>query len=770
MPFLQSITSLFSGSGAASASSSRSHAARRSIAMTQDAFSMPSSARYGNANLEPHDLSPGPSRRNSAYTSSYPPAAGEGFAPTSTSYPPLSHTFHRLRNALSDSFPELVDSLNLPSEPAIISEFEHELGCPLPPAVRDSFLVADGQDLEGGGGGIFYGLYLLPLDEVVREWQFWRQVEADPRTGANPVVLATMASIPPQWVKSVYACRGWLPLLSDRTGNYVGVDLDPGPAGHWGQVIIFGRDFDRKCVVWRGEGEGGWGKWLASFVDEVEAGENWETDKSLNSDDEEELGYGSYNGGQTYGDLGRTLTLAGEYRGWSVLEAWWDKSTRQWEALGLGMDVNEIERGLDEARRLTGSAPGSASGKGKDREETDAAIEIRSRAQTRNIEIPDVTSPKGPPSPGDHESLLPPSSPEAPVPSIFVPNPLGAPSPTAARQITPLATVSDHPLKPDNDLLSPPARSLPGQKRQSRRVPPPAPVALDLPTRADVQAAQAVARAESTGLRGGWIMNLDTSSGAAQRRTHNVSPSLDAEMVDIDLEGGRQESFGTPRMRAVDYERQAEEDRLAQLGIEHRRTGGALSPQLVSMSRTPSPLSRNQSFDRAPVAPGIYSSNSASTAGGPPSRDSLSTPPPGSVAAVASNLIREPPRVVDSPRSRSPAGGDVEREIIRGNAARRRSSATPAREDSSGGRTRDNSLLSADSHDGLLDPATAAAPAQPTEPLTGTTLTRSPPTITTTLPAEGEANGTKVTTPSTPKARAAINVDKLVDGLEDVAL
>lgn len=386
-----------------------------------------------------------------------------------------------------------------------------------------------------------------------------------------------------------------------------------------------------------------------------------------------------------------------------------------------------------------------------------------SRAQ--QLTRPDVTSPKGPPSPGDHESLLPPSSPEAPVPAIFVPNQLGGPSPTAARQITPLATTSDHPLKPDNDLLSPPARSLPGQKRQSKRVPPPAPVALDLPTRADVQAAQAVARAEATGLRGGWIMNLDTSTGAAQRRTHNVSPSLDAEMVDIDLEGGRQESFGTPRMRAVDHERQAEDDRLSQLGIEHRRTGGTLSPQLLAMSRTPSPLSRNQSFDRTQGASGVHSASSSSTAGGPPSRDSLSTPPPGSVAAAASSLIREPPRVVDSPRSRSPAGGDVEREIIRGNAARRRSSVTPQREDSSGGRTRDNSLLSADSHDGLL-----VAPGAATESLTGaTTLTRSPPTITTTLPADTTGpNGAKATSPSTPKARAA--VDKLVDGLEEVAL
>lgn len=196
---------------------------------------------------------------------------------------------------------------------------------------------------------------------------FWCQIEKDPQSGANPAVLATMASIPPQWVKSEYTCRGWLPLISDRSGNYVGVDLDPGPSGTWGQIIIFGRDFDRKCVVWRGEGEGGWGKWLASFVDELESGEGYEADKT-GVDEEEELGYNSYSNGGSYGEAGNCLRLAGEYKGWSVLEAWWDKSVKKWEGLGLGMDVAEIERGLTEARRLVGK------GKGKeddDREEID---------------------------------------------------------------------------------------------------------------------------------------------------------------------------------------------------------------------------------------------------------------------------------------------------------------------------------------------------------------------------------------------------------------
>ena len=274
--------------------------------------------------------------------------------PSTNIHPPLSHTFYRLRKTLSESFPELLETLNGPVDDGLLTSFEQELGCPLPPSVRESLMIADGQDLDSGCGGLFFGLHMLPLEDIMREWAFWRHAEHDPMTGKNPAVLATMASIPPTWIKSQYACRGWIPLLSDRTGNYVGVDLDPGVGGSWGQVIVFGRDFDRKCVIWRGDGEGGWGKFFAGYVDELESGHGWEADKSSSSDEEEELGYGSYNGGATAGEAGRGLRLAGEYRGWNVLEAWWDRSVRQWEQLGLGMDVEEIERGLSEARRLAG--------------------------------------------------------------------------------------------------------------------------------------------------------------------------------------------------------------------------------------------------------------------------------------------------------------------------------------------------------------------------------------------------------------------------------
>ena len=292
----------------------------------------------------------------------------------------MSHTFHRLRNALVDSFPELVETLNPPVDPALLATLESELGHPLPSPVRDTFLIADGQDFQSSStiGGLFFGLYFLPIDEVMREWAYWRQAEVDPAAGTNPAVLATMSSVPPHWIKSLYACRGWLPLLSDRTGNYVGIDLDPGPGGSWGQVIVFGREFDRKAVLWRGDGDGGWGRWLASFVDELESGQGWEADRSTSSDEEEDLGADSYNGGGRYGESGRGLRLAGEYKGWNVLEAWWDRSVRKWEALGLGLDVDEVEKGLEEARRL----------QGEEKSEGELTWGLRAGDSAAQVEIP----------------------------------------------------------------------------------------------------------------------------------------------------------------------------------------------------------------------------------------------------------------------------------------------------------------------------------------------------------------------------------------------
>lgn len=265
-------------------------------------------------------------------------------------------------------------------------------------------------------------------------------------------------------------------------------------------------------------------------------------------------------------------------------------------------------------------------------------------------------------------------------------------------------TAASHPLK--QDFLSPPARTSSGgasRQQARRRPPPPAPSQIDLPTRADVQASQAVAEAEATGLRGGWVMNLDTSAGAVGRRlrTHNISPSLDAEMVDIDLEGGRGDAFGTPPMIAEDIERQKEEDRLSLAGIEHRR--GSRSPVLLNISRTPSPLSRNDSFERS-GSPANATERNTPTPRDNGARRSPAGSPPRRPSLPLESTIRPPPPLAEygtALRSHSPTS-----EVIRGAADRRRSSTVTSTATSvnAGDKERENSLsvMSSDSHDGLL--------------------------------------------------------------------
>ena len=267
-------------------------------------------------------------------------------------YPQLTRTWARIRNWLAKEYPELEDTLNWGILPEDLADVEVALGTNLPQPVRDSYLAINGQEAESAAGcsdGLFFGLTLLPLEVVVEEWRFWREVDDDPATGANPRLCEMMQSIPPGWIRQAYSQRGWIPLVSDKAGNYLGVDLAPGERGSAGQVIIFGRDFDTKVVLWKGDGPGGWATWLANFADDLENGEGFElgTTSDGSEGSEDSVGYESYffdgtarakgEGGADAGAVG--LRLTGEYKGWSVLEALADRSVKRWREAGVLPDV-----------------------------------------------------------------------------------------------------------------------------------------------------------------------------------------------------------------------------------------------------------------------------------------------------------------------------------------------------------------------------------------------------------------------------------------------
>ncbi|KAH7890005.1 hypothetical protein F5I97DRAFT_1801062 [Phlebopus sp. FC_14] len=286
-------------------------------------------------------------------------------------YPPLAHTWNRLKLWLAREYPELGDTLNYGILPQDLAQIEMQFGFALPQAVRESYLAVDGQEAESSAGcseGLFFGLSLLPLEDVLEEWRFWREVDEDPATGANSRLRELMRSVPDGWVRKEYSQRGWIPLVVDKAGNYIGVDLNPGESGSVGQVIVFGRDFDTKIVLWRGDGPGGWAKWLSNFVDELESGEGFELGQNNNDSEgsEDDVGYEAYffdGNGRGQGDGGGEsgsggLRLTGEYRGWSPLEAWADRSVKKWYEAGVLQDVSSpVEKGKVTRPKTHGCSP-----------------------------------------------------------------------------------------------------------------------------------------------------------------------------------------------------------------------------------------------------------------------------------------------------------------------------------------------------------------------------------------------------------------------------
>ena len=201
--------------------------------------------------------------------------------------------------------PDLNATLSDPCTQNDITHAEEDLEVSLPPSVKASLRIHDGQeDLESmtGTSGLIYGYQLMTLDQIVAMTQTWRNVaknlEKHRAAAANGLsnqsssgsssaqqqqqgndniqqnqfklpYIPTQSSVPPETVQAAYAHPAWIPLVTDNAGNHIGVDLAPGPKGTYGQVIMFGREFDVKFAI-----ADNWGEFLLAFANDLEIG-NW---------------------------------------------------------------------------------------------------------------------------------------------------------------------------------------------------------------------------------------------------------------------------------------------------------------------------------------------------------------------------------------------------------------------------------------------------------------------------------------------------------------
>lgn len=225
--------------------------------------------------------------------------------------PPVANSWNKIDRWAEENYPELFDQLCEGCTSNDLNELEHQLDCSLPQDVRESLQMHDGQERGGIPTGIIFSSMLLDCEEIVQEWENWRKVNREfllEPTFPRPAVpskahggsshassstaaasssaptspqnanwrqdlLARQDCVPPNAIQKAYAHPAWIPLVRDWGGNNLAVDLAPGPKGQWGQVILFGRDYDTKYVVARS-----WAAFLGVVADDLGSG-RWFVDE-----------------------------------------------------------------------------------------------------------------------------------------------------------------------------------------------------------------------------------------------------------------------------------------------------------------------------------------------------------------------------------------------------------------------------------------------------------------------------------------------------------
>jgi len=151
-------------------------------------------------------------------------------------------TWTELREKIESKFPKFADELCITSNKETINEISLLIGEELPSSFISIYNNCNGE--KNRGAGYIFGLSLLSTEKIIHELKSWKEIIDDGLDGLSD----SCSSKDLGKVKCEYANTKWLPLIGDWSGNFIGLDFDPGPKGHKGQVINFGRDEEDKYV------------------------------------------------------------------------------------------------------------------------------------------------------------------------------------------------------------------------------------------------------------------------------------------------------------------------------------------------------------------------------------------------------------------------------------------------------------------------------------------------------------------------------------------
>lgn len=147
------------------------------------------------------------------------------------------------KQTLETRFTKVFSYLNPPASKDDILLLEARIGAKLPKEFHSIYNDHDGESSDSPG--VAYGMRLLPIQDIMQEMDSWDDIIKDGLDDFND----ECTSIPKNAIQCVYADSKWVPLFSDGSGNFIGLDFNPGIKGKIGQIINFGRDEEAKRVV-----------------------------------------------------------------------------------------------------------------------------------------------------------------------------------------------------------------------------------------------------------------------------------------------------------------------------------------------------------------------------------------------------------------------------------------------------------------------------------------------------------------------------------------
>jgi len=159
----------------------------------------------------------------------------------------------------------MIDTLNNPASQHDLEQLESSIGQELPKDFKEFYSIHNGQ--KWTHLNLFDGDRLLPLDEILQEWNTWNSVLPDINEVTQKQFGEPVTSTPELGIKNDWWNKSWIPVTSNGCGDNYCIDLDPTNEGTKGQIIrMLHDDANRELIA------SSFSAWISKYVDDLESG------------------------------------------------------------------------------------------------------------------------------------------------------------------------------------------------------------------------------------------------------------------------------------------------------------------------------------------------------------------------------------------------------------------------------------------------------------------------------------------------------------------